>query len=74
MTRGRLFSHLELQQRRSRLLEELGLPEDRVYELANTYSLRPEERAMFREVEACDYLLAAEDLQSQDHRECSAAA
>lgn len=54
-----MLSHDELLERRSNLLAKFSVPEDQVYELARNYALRPNERAIFRSIEACDFLLEA---------------
>lgn len=60
-----LLNHEELLARRTELLAQFRVPEEDVYELARTYALRPDERALFRAIEACDFLLEASSPRSE---------
>lgn len=64
----------EVRAERQKLLDELnrlGVPEDDVYDYARTWSLRPNERALFQKITDYDWILSvAED---QGHRRDTAA-
>ena len=64
----------EVRAERQKLLDELnslGVPEDDLYEYAQTWSLRPNERTLFQKITDYDWILGvAED---EEHRPDTAA-